>query len=242
MAAAYTLKRKILAWSVHLLTALGATAGFMALIAISEHDWVLAFKWIAVTIAIDGADGGLARLVKVKEVLPNIDGALLDNIVDYFTYVIVPAYFIYEATLVPEGLIVVTAAAITLTSAYQFSQADAKTPDFFFKGFPSYWNVAIFYLWLYPFSIVVNFIILMALAVLVFIPIKFLYPSRTRFLRPLTWILTLLWIVSMGVILFLSPRDLAWLRDLSLVYVAYYVVMSLYLNFRPKAARPLRQA
>ncbi|MFP4501243.1 MAG: CDP-alcohol phosphatidyltransferase family protein [Candidatus Hydrogenedentota bacterium] len=240
--ATYTWKRKSLAWSVHLLTALGATAGFMALIAISEHDMVLAFKWIAVTLVIDGADGGLARLVKVKDVLPQFDGALLDNIVDYFTYVILPAYFIYEATLVPEGLIVLTAAVITLTSAYQFSQADAKTPDFFFRGFPSYWNVAIFYLWLYPWAPMVNFVILMVLAVLVFIPLKFLYPSRTRFLRPLTWTFSLLWMVSMGVILFFYEQNLDWLRDLSLVYVAYYVLMSLYLNFRPKAARPTRTA
>ena len=228
----YSRKRTIAAWMVHIFTAMGAAAGLMALIDISQHGWISAFKWIAVALVIDSADGGLARLVKVKDVLPRIDGALLDNMVDYFTYVIVPAYFIYESGLVPHGYAVVTAIAIILASAYQFSQVDAKTPDHFFRGFPSYWNVVILYLFLYQWPPMANFFILMVLAILVFVPIRYLYPSRTQVLRPLTWTFCLVWIVLMIIVILRYEHDPWVLRDLSMTFVAYYFAMSLYLNYR----------
>jgi phosphatidylcholine synthase len=233
----YSRKRQIAAWLVHIFTALGAAAGLMALIDISQHAWIRAFMWIAVTLVIDSADGGLARLVKVKDVLPRIDGALLDNMVDYFTYVIVPAYFIYESGLVPSGYAVFTMIIIILASAYQFSQVDAKTPDHYFRGFPSYWNVVILYLFLYQWPSMVNFAILMALSVLVFVPIRYLYPSRTAVLRPLTYTLSLLWILLMIVIILRYEHNPWLLRDLSMLYVAYYFAMSLYLNYQALSLR-----
>jgi phosphatidylcholine synthase len=217
---------------VHLFTAMGAAAGLLAVIRISQHDWHGAFAWMAVAVLIDSADGAMARLVKVKDVLPGIDGALLDNIVDYFTYVIVPAYFIYEAPVAPQRLALFSAMVITVVSAYQFSQSDAKTPDHYFKGFPSYWNVLVFYLFLFQWPLWANFAILMACAVLVFVPLRYLYPSRTPTLRPLTWCLSLAWIVVMGVILIRLDHDTRLLRNLSLLYIAYYVAVSLYLNWR----------
>lgn len=233
----YSRKRKTAAWLVHIFTALGAAAGLMALIAISQHQWIGAFMWIAVTLVIDSADGGLARLVKVKDVLPGIDGALLDNMVDYFTYVIVPAYFIYESGLVPRGYEVPAMVVIILASAYQFSQVEAKTPDHYFLGFPSYWNVVILYLFLYQWPPMVNFAILMALAVLVFVPIRYLYPSRTAVLRPLTWALSLAWILFIIVIIIRHEHDPWLLRDLSMLFVVYYFAMSLYLNVQARKQR-----
>jgi phosphatidylcholine synthase len=121
--------RYILAWQYTYSTALGLVFGFLAIIAISRHEWLLAFVWMAVTVFIDSIDGILARAFKVQEVLPNFDGALLDNIVDYFTYVIVPASFLYETHSVPYKLNLLSAILITLSSAYQFCQSEAKTDN-----------------------------------------------------------------------------------------------------------------
>jgi phosphatidylcholine synthase len=129
----------------------------------------------------------------VKEVLPQFDGALLDNIVDYFTYVIVPASFLYETRSVPIGFNLVSAILITLASAYQFCQSDAKTDDYCFKGFPSYWNVVAFYLFMLDWPQWVNLVIIVALTVAVFVPFKYLYPSRTLIARPLNVALTAVW-------------------------------------------------
>jgi len=228
----YSNARKSAAWAVHLMTAFGAAAGLMALIAIANERWRLAFIWMGVTLFIDSVDGSLARRCKVKEVLPQFDGALLDNIVDYFTYVIVPAYFLYQANVMPLGFRLLSALMITLASAYQFCQSDAKTDDHYFKGFPSYWNVAVLYLFLFDWPEWVNLGIIVVLTVAVFVPLKYLYPSRTRTLKPLTLALTAVWGIIMIVILarYRSPIAHSVLLNVSFLYVIYYLAMSAYLN------------
>ncbi|HNR31235.1 MAG TPA: phosphatidylcholine synthase [Candidatus Hydrogenedentes bacterium] len=229
--------RKCAAWGVHLFTALGAVAGLMALVATTAHEWRAALLWMGATILVDSLDGTLARVVKVKAVLPGFDGALLDNIVDYFTYVIVPAYFLYEAPIVPGRFALFAAGAITLASAYQFCQADAKTPDHFFRGFPSYWNVVVFYLFLLQWPEWLNLAVILVLALGVFVPVKYLYPSRTRTLRSLTWLLSAVWIVIVSWIVLHYDAETrnGGMRTplyLSFGYVLYYVALSLYLNLR----------
>jgi phosphatidylcholine synthase len=224
------------AWGVHLLTATGAAAGLMALIAISHDRWQWAFVWMGVTLAIDSVDGTLARLCGVKQVLPQFDGALLDNMVDYFTYVIVPAYFLYEAGIVPARCGLLTAIAITLASGYQFCQSDAKTEDHCFKGFPSYWNVVVFYVFMLAWPKWLNAIIVLALAIAVFVPVKYPYPSRTPMLRTLTLALTAVWGALMALVLFRYPEHSRGLIYASLVYVVYYFAFSLYLTLKSKAA------
>ena len=137
---------RLAAYGVHLLTASGAVCGLLALQGIAGGRFKTALVWMAVAVVIDGVDGPLARSVGVSRVLPGIDGTLLDNVVDYLNYVVVPAFLIVEASLVPLRLEVVGGAAICLSSAFQFTRIDAKTPDHFFRGFPSYWNVLAFYL------------------------------------------------------------------------------------------------
>jgi phosphatidylcholine synthase len=224
--------RTFAAWGVHLLTATGAAAGLLALIATSQQRWQWAFVWMAVTLAIDSVDGTLARKCAVKQVLPQFDGSMLDNIVDYFTYVIVPAYFLYEAGIVPARCGLFAAIAITLASGYQFCQADAKTDDHCFKGFPSYWNVVVFYLFMLPFPKWINGVIVLGLAVAVFLPVKYPYPSRTQTLRPLTLTLTSVWGVLMAIVLARYPEKSFGLLYVSFVYLAYYFGFSLYLTFR----------
>lgn len=223
----YSCIRYILAWSIHLFTAMGAVFGFMAIIAIGRHEWLLAFTWMAVSVFIDSVDGILARACKVKEVLPNFDGALLDNIVDYFTYVIVPASFLYETHIVPYKLNLFSSVLITLSSAYQFCQSDAKTEDYWFKGFPSYWNIVVLYIFLLDLPKEINFIVILILTVLVFIPIRYLYPSRAVRYRFFNLILVSIWAILIVLSLYTFPEHHIYIY-LSLIYVIYYFIYSIF--------------
>ena len=137
----------IFAWLVHLYTALGAVVGLYSILAIDESNFRLAFFLMAVTVIIDATDGALARAARVKRVIPWFDGALLDNLVDYLNYVIVPCLFLLRAALLPPQDALWLAALPVLSSAYGFCRRDAKTADHFFLGFPSYWNIVVFYLY-----------------------------------------------------------------------------------------------
>jgi phosphatidylcholine synthase len=227
-------QRKALAWSVHLITASGVVVGMLALFAAVELRWTTAFVWLGLAAVIDGVDGTLARRFNTKKYAPGVDGALLDNLIDYFTYVIVPAFFVYQAQLVPSNLTVAAVTIIGMTSAYQFSQVDAKTDDHFFKGFPSYWNVLVFYLIVVDVAPMVGFITIAVLGIMVFVPIKYVYPSRTEVLQKPTLVLTGLWGLSVALILqqFAEGTLQPWLVWLSLSYIVYYLALSLYLTFR----------
>ena len=222
-----------MAWGVHLFTASGLICLLLAMRAGVSGDWRLAFAWLAVATLIDAVDGVLARRVGVKEVLPGFDGTLLDNVIDFVGYVFVPAFFLYQAELLPPHAVWVPA-AVCIASAFQFCQADAKTADHYFKGFPSYWNVVVLYLLAMRLSPHANLAIVVVLIVLVFVPIKYLYPSRTRRLRRPTLLLTTLWGVMMIGIIAQLPEPAAWLIWTSLLYVAYYLAVSLYLTFKTR--------
>ncbi|MFZ5877992.1 MAG: CDP-alcohol phosphatidyltransferase family protein [Chloroflexota bacterium] len=220
--------RRSLAWGVHLFTASGAVWGFLALLAIFQAQWRAAILWMVLAMLVDGFDGMLARWADVKTYAKGIDGALLDNILDYFNYVIVPALFLYMApNMLPYGFTLAGAISILLTSAYQFTQSDAKTDDHFFKGFPSYWNVMVLYMLILNTNPWVNLGFLVFFNILVFVPVKYIYPSRTSFLRKLT--LTLTYIYSVFGIwgLMQYPDVPKWVAYGSFLYVAYYIVVSL---------------
>ena len=137
--------RTAFAWGVHIYTALGAVLGFVALDAVFRHDYRLTFTMLAMALLIDASDGALARKVRVKHVIPWIDGELLDNIIDYFTYVIVPVAIFMQPGVLPEGS-GYAALSVLLASAYGFCRTDAKgIIEHYFRGFPSYWNVMAFY-------------------------------------------------------------------------------------------------
>lgn len=215
------------AWGVHPLTASGAVWGLLSIQAIYQHNWKLLFLWIAVAMLADGVDGSLSRLLQVKELIPQIDGALLDNLVDYLNYVIVPCLLLLEARLLPSDLAWPVCAGIALASGYQFSQVDAKTSDHYFKGFPSYWNFLALYLLVLQPSPWINLIVVLLCIGLVFVPVKYLYPSRTPAQRWLNILLACSWGVLGFIGLMLYPQTPRWLWGLSLVYVAYYLVASL---------------
>lgn len=223
-----TLPQRALAWSVHLITATGALWGTLAILAIFQERWLEVFLWLTAAILVDGVDGTLARRFHTKTYAAGLDGALLDNIVDYLTYVIVPALLLYKANLLPPSLTIAGLAIITLTSAYQFSQTNAKTEDHYFTGFPSYWNVLAFYLFFLHQSQLFNFVLILACGILVFVPIKYIYPSRaTRWQRP-TLVMSLLWGIANVLILVNYPDPPTWLVWASFAYIFFYGGLSLY--------------
>jgi len=221
------MRRRILAWSMHLFTATGAIWGFLAILAIQQHDWKAAIAWMILAMFVDGFDGMLAQRFETPRLAASIDGALLDNILDYLNYVVVPVFFLWEADFLPAGSKLWVAIAILLSSAYQFTQIDAKTEDHYFKGFPCYWNVMVIYMLVLQLPAWVNLAFTIFFVILIFVPVKYLYSSRISFLRPLTLALTYAWAILGIYGLMLYPRVPEWLVQASFVYVAYYVLASL---------------
>ncbi|MEP7136749.1 MAG: CDP-alcohol phosphatidyltransferase family protein, partial [Chloroflexota bacterium] len=173
--------RKMFANGVHLFTATGAVWGFLTLLAIWDENYKLAIIYIIVAMFVDGFDGMLARWFDVKLYAKGIDGGLMDNIIDFLNYVIVASLFLLKVpNLMPVGWAMPAAISILLTSAFQFSQTDAKTDDqsYFFKGFPSVWNFLVLYMMLLGLNPWINLAALVICNILVFVPVKYLYPTR----------------------------------------------------------------
>src|SRR5262245_9980706 len=220
------------AWLVHLYTASSVVCGFLALTRIFYDRYRDAFFWLAVAVLIDATDGVLARRNDVASRLPRFNGAKLDDIVDYVTYVFVPAFFAWHALLVPERAALLAAAAMLLSSAYGFNKDDAKTAEHFFTGFPSYWNIVVFYLFVAGWSPELNLVILLGLSVLVFVPIHYLYPSRSPVFRRLTVGLGAVWGILVMVMFWQMPNVSRTVFWLSLVFPIYYVLLSFGLELR----------
>lgn len=220
-------------WLVHAYTASGAVLAFAAVLAIWGRNYRAALIWLFVATVVDSTDGVLARQARVRERLPNFDGGKLDDIVDYLTFVFVPALLAYESGLVPPGWPGwVTASTMLLSSTYGFSRVDAKTADNFFTGFPSYWNIVVFYLYAAGTSATFNVAVILVLSVLVFVPIGYVYPTKTTTLRRLTLGLGLVWGLVVGMVTWRMPEPSPRLLLLSLVFPLYYGVLSLLLNRR----------
>jgi phosphatidylcholine synthase len=224
---------RLAAWSVHALTASGGAMGLLALLEAARGDLRASALWMLAAFAVDSVDGTLARAAHVHERVPSIDGRRLDDVIDYFNYVIVPCFFLAVSGLVSWGW----AALPTLASAYQFAQADAKTEDHFFLGFPSYWNFVAIYAWLLGTAPPTTAAWLAGLSLLVFVPIKYLYPTR---MGRLGLALTLgaaafaaLLVAACLVESRALARTLAWV---SLSYPASYMALSFTLGglHRPK--------
>lgn len=220
------------AWAVHAYTASGAVLALFALGAFSRADYRTGFLLLYVTVIIDATDGWLARRADVNRRTPAFDGTLLDAIVDYLTFVFVPAHIVYAAPMVPAGWNGWVGCAMLLSSAYGFSHRDAKTADHFFRGFPSYWNVAVFFLYAGAMPAPLNAGVLLTLCVFVFVPIGYVYPSRTGPLRALTLALGTAWGGMMLAAIWQLPSVSGTLLLSALVFPAYYVVLSFALHRR----------
>jgi phosphatidylcholine synthase len=185
-----------------------------------------------VAVAVDATDGTLARLARVKELIPGFDGDRLEDIVDYLNYVLVPAFLLIRADLLPAADALWLAALPLVASAYGFCQKEAKTADHYFLGFPSYWNIVAFYMYVMRMPRWVNAFLVILLAVLVFVPIKYLYPSRNPILRRWTVALGSLWTILIVWIIYSLPDPNRWLVVSSLFFPLYYVALSFWLELR----------
>ena len=219
--------------AVHLYTASGAVLALLIVLAAVAGDVTRALWLGLVALIIDGTDGMLARRMRVKEHIPWFDGARLDDIVDYLTYVFAPVLLLWTSGFLPSGSWGIALATVPLVaSTYQFCRVDAKTDErsFYFLGFPSYWNVVAFYVIVLGLGPAVVGGILLVCSVLVFVPVRYVYPSRTVELRPLTLALTAVWLVAYATILAQLPNPNPLWLVVSVLYLVYYVGLSLHLT------------
>ena len=217
---------RLLSWGVHLFTASGAVLGAFSLVCIATNRLGLAVLSMLAALFVDGIDGSLARAARVSEHLPQIDGRRLDDIVDYLNFVIVPVFFLWGAGSVVH---VAWLAVPVLASAYGFSRVDAKTDDDFFLGFPSYWNILAIYLWLLGIHPVAGTLWVVGLSIAVFIPIKYLHPSKVRPFSLRFWlgVGAIVWSAAL-VACVLWPTETAhyFLLEASLAYPIWYLLLS----------------
>jgi len=230
-------KSTALPWLVHAYTASGAVLAFMAVLGAFQDRFRYAFLLLVATTVVDATDGLLARYARVKELTPGLDGARLDDIVDYLTFVFVPLLILFRAGHLPAGWEVPVSAAVLLSSAYGFASLDAKTDDHYFTGFPSYWNIVALYIHASRTPPVFNAVLLVVLAVLVFVRIRYIYPSRTPVLLRTTNALGVLWAAMMLSVLWMLPDVPRSLLIVSLFFPVYYTVVSFWLHFSRPAAR-----
>ena len=221
----YSPARRAAAWGVHAYTALGLPINLVGAWALVHQDARMFFLTQVAAIFVDGTDGMMARAVEVKKVVPEFSGRRLDDIIDFITFSFMPAIALFQLEMIPESWAWFGAIPL-LASGYGFCQERAKT-DQSFVGFPSYWNIVLVYLYVLqaPPEVVVG--VLSVLAVLVFVPIHYVYPTRTRMLRKTTMSLGVIWSAMVAFVCWNVESAYAVpLTWASLFYVVYYVVVS----------------
>ncbi len=225
---------KFLAWGVHFYTAMGlvvAAAIAVLLVRGGEASFRLAFALMALATIIDATDGWLARCARVKEVTPGFDGRRLDDLIDFQTYTTLPLLLLWRAAVLPAEQAWWLLVPL-LASAYGFCQVKAKTDDGYFLGFPSYWNIVAFYLYLLRPPVWLSITVIIVLSLLTFVPTRYLYPSQRGPLSRLTILLGIVWAAMVVVILARLPEKQMTLVLVSLAYPAYYLVISWVISWR----------
>ncbi len=212
----------IAAASVHLFTALGAVCGLLAALAAFDGAWERMFGWLGLALVIDGIDGTFARLAQVEERLPRFSGERLDLVVDYVTYVFVPALALLRAGFLAGTAGLIVAALILLSSLYHFSDLASKGEDYSFIGFPAVWNIVAFYVFALAPPPWLVYALLIACNVLTFVPMRWAHPMRVRRLQLVTLAITLAWsIAAIATVLHGFPAA-AW-AQIVLIIAAIYV-------------------
>ncbi len=224
--------RKFFAWAVHIFTASGLIAGFCSILAINEGDWRMAMFFLVIALVIDGIDGTFARIVKVKEVLPKVDGKMIDYVVDFVNYAFIPAYFFHAAGLVSDSFALPLSFLILLVSAIYYGREGMVSNDNYFIGFPVLWNIAIFYLvFIFQTTALVNAMIVIILAILHFVPIKCAYPSQASRLK---WPSIIVSIWFAGIITYATyvyPEVSILVRIQAMLILLYFGILCIFDTF-----------
>jgi phosphatidylcholine synthase len=218
------------AWSVHFYTALGGICGVFALFFAAQNDIQMAYLLLVLQMLIDATDGLLARRFKVKEVLPQFDGAMLDNVIDIFTYAWIPLFIILDQQLLPHPAWIIFP---TFAALYAYGQSNMKNEEGYFIGFPTYWNVVALYLyWLRPVDWLAVLIVIVP-AILSFIPTRYLYPSKGVAFWKTAWVLCGFWFL---LVLYLLSQEFPnqILVLVSLLFPLWYMGMSFYVEWRER--------
>ncbi len=210
------------ALAVHTFTASGAVLGLLALHAAVDRRWTAIFLWLGAALVVDGIDGTFARALRVGEALPRISGEVLDLIVDYLTYVIVPAYALAMSGLLPEGLGWPLAGLIALSSAFYFADTAMKTAEGGFRGFPAIWNIAAFVLFVVAAPPLVNVVVVLGLVVATFAPFVFVHPLRVRRLRTATFLALASWSFAAALALMHSLAPPVWVTGILVASSLYF--------------------
>lgn len=224
---------RALAFSVHVLTACGAALALTALLAASRGDWAAMFLALGLALVVDAVDGPLARSLKVAHRLPRWSGETLDLVVDFSTYVFVPAYAIAVSGLIPETFAVAAGAIIAIVGALYFADRNMKTPENYFRGFPGLWNLVAFYLLLLQPAQWIAVAIVTIFVVLTFLPIRFVHPFRVAFLRPLTLALLVVWAALALFAVADGLRPTWWVTALLCAIGVYFLTVGCFSFRRP---------
>jgi len=183
-------------FAVHILTASGAALALLAVLATQSQNWQGAFVYLGVALFVDAVDGPLARRLRVSERLPKWDGAALDYVIDYTTYVFVPAIIVANSGMLERSVATWAAIMISVSGAIYFADRRMKQPDNSFRGFPAVWNMPVFVLFVFQPPAPVAMLTIVMLAVMTFLPIQFVHPNRVIKWRSLTLTVTAIWALS----------------------------------------------
>jgi len=215
-------KNALWAFSVHILTASGAFFAFLSLVAAAEQRFTDSFIWLGVALGVDGVDGPLARKLEVKKWWPYWSGDMLDCVIDYVTFVMIPAFILYQSGLLGKYSSFLAAAVIVITSAIYYADTRMKTTDNGFKGFPVCWNMVIFTLFIVSPSPLLSIVVVLGAAVLTFAPIIFVHPVRVKILREVTLSVFGVWALG-GVIALYYDLDAPLWVDFIIVATSLYL-------------------
>ena len=214
-------------FAVHVLTASGAALAFLALLAAVGGAWELMFLSLGLALIVDGVDGTIARSLKAAELLPRWSGEVLDLVVDFVTYVFVPAYAIAASGLLPPVLAAGAGMLIVMTGAIYFADRRMKTEDNYFRGFPTLWNVVAFYLFVLKPPSWATALVVALLALLTFVPFKFLHPFRVARLRMVSMAAVVLWSALAAIALARGLAPGPWVTGALAALAAYFLAVGL---------------
>ena len=223
---------KAKAWSVHAVTASGVILALLALLAVLDGRPQICLLWLGLALLVDGLDGTLARKFDVKVVLPHFDGSTLDLVIDYLTYVFIPAIFVYRFIPLPEYTLLLSVGVILLSSLFCFCNLNMKSKDNYFVGFPAAWNVVIVYLYLMDFAPWLSLATILLLSGLTLTKMKFLHPFRVKQFMPLNIGVTLLWMAASALLIVQYPLNQTWLLLVWGLASAYFVAICLWRTAR----------
>ncbi|WP_439887701.1 phosphatidylcholine synthase [Pseudomonas sp. MBLB4123] len=223
---------KAKAWTVHAVTASGVILALLALLAVLDGRPQTCLLWLGLALLVDGLDGTLARKFDVKGVLPHFDGVTLDLVIDYLTYVFIPAIFVYRFVPLPDYTLLPAVGLILLSSLFCFCNVNMKSQDNYFVGFPAAWNVVVVYLYLLDFAPWLSFATILLLAGLTLTRMKFLHPFRVRQFMPLNIAVTLVWMLACLALILRYPSQPIWLLAIWLSASAYFVGICLWRSAR----------